>query len=86
MQVEDGIRAADQNADRTLTLDEFSSQQAVVTSALTGLAPSRASIVSTEMASDSSTGAWNWRFIGLIGFNILLLAGLGWLVLRSTAS
>jgi Ca2+-binding EF-hand superfamily protein len=86
MQVDEGLRAADRNADGRVTPDEFSAEQAVVVAALSGQAPPRASIVSTAVDAGAQAESWNWRFIGLVGFNVLLLAGLVWFASRSMAS
>lgn len=84
MQIEEALKAADRNADGKLSLDEFKAERPAVAAALTGRAVPRASIVTTgsSTARASSAESWNWRFLGLITFNILLLGGLGWLVLR----
>ena len=84
MQVEEAFASADDDGDGRILLPEFGKHRREVTAALTGQAPPRAPLRLVSTAADEAET--NWRFIGLIACNVLLLAGLGWFVLRGTAA
>lgn len=83
MQVEDTIRLADKNNDNAIDQNEFQSHQAQLTAALNGLPIPRATkAVARSITGVAQGGGWNWRTIILVGANILLVGGIGWMVLR----
>jgi Ca2+-binding EF-hand superfamily protein len=83
MQVDEAFASADEDGDGRILPEEFRDHRGEVAAALTGQAPPSAplSLTSTAAASEGV----NWRLIGLIACNVLLLAGIGWYVLRGSA-
>jgi len=84
MRIEDAFRMADANSDNHLTLKELQTSQDAVSVLFPGRSgrsrsPGHGARVG---ATDETNHSWNWRLIGLLTFNILLWAGLAWLVLR----
>jgi Ca2+-binding EF-hand superfamily protein len=86
MRVEDAFRAADTNRDSLLTTDEFSNQQAALAAAVLGKPPpqafARLTIAESASGPNGAGESPNWRFIGLVACNVLLLAGVAWMVLN----
>ena len=86
MQVEDTIRLADKNNDNAIDQNEFQPHQAQLTAALNGQSIPRATkAVARSITGVAQGGDWNWRTIILVGANILLVGGIGWMVLRPRA-
>lgn len=80
MRLEEAFQAADQDADGALTFAEFTSEDASVFALTTGRPVPR--VAATPPLPLARETAVNWRLIGLIGLNGLLLAGIGWFILR----
>ena len=86
MRVEEAFRAGDANRDGALTVEEFGKHQATLAAAILGkAAPS--SLMRVTAAPNGSPGTsseeyWNWRFLGIVGCNVLLVAGVAWMLLK----
>ncbi len=83
MRLEDAFRSDDKNHDGELTMEEFQAPTGKLTFALSGRkAPTRLppNITQADLVDES---LWDWKMIGLVGFNILLLGGVGWYVLKT---
>ena len=83
MQVEETFALADEDGDGRIVPQEFGNHRGNLAAALTGQAPPRAPLSLATVSSETET---NWRLIGLIACNVLLLAGVGWYVLRGSAA
>lgn len=89
--IEDAFYLADKDHDGLLTIEEFSVPSATIAAYATGRSvprpaggrlPAQARSGVVTAGNSDSGSSWDLRFIGLVTFNVLLLGGLAWLVLR----
>ena len=87
MQTEDAFYLADADRDGRLNADEFRAPGMTVLSLATGrpLPPGprggRRPITEPQPEPEAAA-AWDWKLIGLIAFNLLLVSGVGWAAFR----
>lgn len=92
--IEDTFYAADTDRNSELSLEEFTNAEHEFVAQVTGRR-STPPVIGTRFP-DRNTAATHiteppvqqrdWRFIGLIGFNLLLVTGVSWLVYRSSGN
>lgn len=87
MRIEDAFRVADKDRSGDLSVNEFGASETTVAAVITGrpsdARTARRSFRQTQAGVEPE--AWNWRFAAIVVFNVILLAGLAWLALRSPA-
>ncbi|MFV0442389.1 MAG: hypothetical protein ACK5Q5_02330, partial [Planctomycetaceae bacterium] len=87
IRVEDAFHRTDRNSDGAVSLNEFSAPESTLAAVASGRPANArkkaaAQSVGRAAVADVAEG-WNWRFIGLVGFNVLLVVGVAWYFLRS---
>jgi hypothetical protein len=87
MRIEDAFRLADQNHDAQLSVDEFAATEDVAAVIVPGRGRSKPTAIAQVQAATAELKppSWSGRMIGLVSFNVLLLIGLAWLLLRTPA-
>jgi len=92
--VEEAFRVADTDHDGVISAAEFARQHALVTAADSGHPP-RKSPMPAATGGQARTAAggqaagtraaeetWNWKFLGIVGCNVLLVMGVAWMALK----
>ena len=92
MRVEDAFRRADADQSNGVVLAEFTNGDSAIADLIAGR-PTRTHVRTAATGPRTPTvplptaegESWNWRFIGLLVFNVALLGGFAWLLLRRPA-
>ncbi|SFI65191.1 EF-hand domain-containing protein [Planctomicrobium piriforme] len=90
MQIEEAFHVADGDRSGSVSMVEYAKPGSPLAAAVAGKKPGVSKASSNTAASRytrtsvGQSNAWNFRMIGLVFFNVLLLTGIGWFVWRST--
>jgi len=87
--LEEAFLVADANHDGVMSAAEFGKQQALVTAADSGRAPRKSPMPAKPAATGGHAAgtraaeeSWNWKFLGIVGCNVLLVIGVAWMALK----